>query len=165
MRNPLKSLRSVLLAGGVAGAALVGLASPAMATSSSASWNLAGGDKWQVNAWHCGTYVNACNWTSSTKLLGTNPSRAQSITNRARLEAHGVSASLTISKEPSATLTMVSKSIGDVRWTNTNAAIADNSGQMKPNWSTTYVSTQSCGSGKVNASITVSEKCVTAGAF
>ena len=69
------------------------------------------------------------------------------------------------SKDPNATLTMVSKSLGEVKWTNTKAWIADNSGQMKPNWSTTYVSTKSCGSGKVNASITVSEKCVEAGAF
>jgi hypothetical protein len=165
MRNTLRYVRSAVLAGVVAGAAVLGMAGPAMATSDSASWNLSGGDKWQVNAWHCGVFQNACDWTSSTKLLGSNPLKAQTITNRALLEAHGVSASLTISKEPSATLTMKSKSLGEVKWTNTNAWIADNSGQMKPNWSTTYVSTKSCGSGKVNASITVSEKCVEAGAF
>jgi hypothetical protein len=109
--------------------------------------------------------VTTCSWTASTKLLGSNPTVAQTITNRAELQAHGISASLTISKDPSATLTMTSKSLGVVRWTNTKAWIADNSGSMKPNFSTTYVSTKSCGSGKVNASITVSEKCVSAGAF
>ncbi|GIE83117.1 hypothetical protein Aph02nite_90670 [Actinoplanes philippinensis] len=165
MRTSVRAGRAAAFVGAVAGLIGLGLTGPAMATSDSASWNLAGGDKWQVNAWHCGTYVNACNWTSSTKLLGSNPATAQTITNRAELQAHGVSASLTISKNPEATLTMKSKSLGEVKWTNTRAWIADNSGQMKPNYSTVYVSTRSCGSGKVNASITVSEKCVEAGAF
>jgi hypothetical protein len=148
--------------------ALAGVAAfgaPADATSDSASWNLKGGDTFQVNAWHCGTYVNTCSWTSSTKLLGSNPFNAVWIQNRAELEAHGISASLTISKNPEATLTMVSKSLGVVRWKNYNAWISDNSGKMDPNWSTAYVSTRSCGSAKVNSSISVSEKCVYAGAF
>ncbi|WP_326803134.1 hypothetical protein OIE49_17445 [Streptomyces sp. NBC_01788] len=162
------SIRTRLAGAGAAAVAVAGLvlaAGPASATSDSATWNLSGGDTFQVNAWHCGTYVSACDWTASTKLLGTNPSNAQWIQNRAELEAHGVSASLTISKTPSATLTMKSKSLGEVRWRNTNTWIADTSGQMKPNFSTTYVSTRSCGSGQVTSSISVSEKCVYAGAF
>lgn len=165
MRTTLRAVRAASLMAAATGFAALAVANPAMATSDSASWNLSGGDTWQVNAWHCGTYVNACDWSSSTKLLGSNPATAQSITNRAELQAHGVSASLTISKDPGATLTMKSKSLGEVKWTNTKAWIADNSGQMKPNKSTVYVSTKSCGSGKVNASITVSEKCTEAGAF
>lgn len=162
------AVRTRLAGAGIAAtafAALILSTSPAGATSDSATWNLSGGNRFQVNAWHCGTYVNACDWKASTKLLGTNPSKAQWIQNRAELQAHGVSASLTISKSPSATLTMKSKSLGEVRWRNTNAWIADTSGQMKPNWSTTYVSTRSCGSARVTSSINVSEKCVYAGAF
>jgi hypothetical protein len=178
----LKSLRGARVAtaaGAVAAAvATVLLAgSPAMAagpsadgdmtiqTTDSNSWNLPGGDKWEVNAWHCGTYVNACDWKTSTKLLGNNPGNAWNITNRAELEAHGISASIEISKEPKASLSMKSRSLGEVRWTNTNAWIADLSGQMKPSYSTAHVSTRSCGSGQVNANINVSEKCVYAGAF
>jgi hypothetical protein len=156
----------VIVAG--AAAALAGVlatAGPAMATSNSSDWNLAGGDKWQVNAWHCGLYTNACDWKASTKLVGTNPGTAQTIQNRAELEAHGLGATIEISKEPKATLTMKSSSLGEVRWTNTNAWIADNSGQMKPSKLSAYVSVKSCGSGRVNANINVSEKCVTAGAF
>lgn len=134
-------------------------------TAASASWNLPGGDRWEVNAWHCGVFSSACDWTSSTKLLGNSPANAWNITNRAELEAHGVGVSLEISKEPKATLTMKSSSLGEVRWTNTNAWIADLSGQMHPSGFTTFVSTRSCGSGQVNANISVSEKCVYAGAF
>ncbi|MFG2848200.1 hypothetical protein ACGF12_34295 [Kitasatospora sp. NPDC048296] len=153
---------------GTAAAATLGLvaaAVPASATSDSSSWNLPGGDKWQVNAWHCGTYSSACSWSSSTKLQGGNPRTAQWIENRVELEAHGISASLTISKSPSASLTMKKRSLGEVRWRNSNSWIADNSGVMKPSWNTTFVSTRSCGSGRVNASINVSEKCAYAGAF
>jgi len=154
----------------VVGAALMALAAstlgagPAEATSSSAKWNLPGGDQWQVNAWHCGTYTKTCAWTTSVKLLGSNPSNAQRIKNRSELEAHGVSVSIEISKEPKATLVMTSKSLGQVTWTNTNSWIADLSGSMTPNWTTLWVSTRSCGSGTVNGSIKVSEKCVYAGA-
>jgi hypothetical protein len=144
---------------------LVALAAPAGATSASASWNLSGGDTWQVNAWHCGTYWDKCSWTSSTKLLGSNPANAQWISNRAELEAHGGSLSITLSKHPSATITFTSSSLGKVTWTNWNAWISDNSGVMDPSWSTAWVSTRSCGWGRVNSSIYVSEKCVYAGAF
>src|SRR4051812_4647464 len=65
-----------------------------------------------VNAWHCGIYNSACDWKTSTKLLGNNPPNAWNITNRAELEAHGISASIEISKEPKATLTMKSRSLG-----------------------------------------------------
>jgi hypothetical protein len=170
--SSLRRSRSVAVAGAVV-AAFAGVllgANPAMAdvttqTSDSAQWNLPGGDKWEVNAWHCGIYNSACDWKTSTKLLGNNPPNAWNITNRAELEAHGISASIEISKEPKATLTMKSRSLGEVRWTNTNSWIADLSGQMRPSGATTHVSTRSCGSGRVNANINVSEKCVYAGAF
>lgn len=134
------------------------------ATSDSSTWNLPGGDKFQVNAWHCGTYVKACNWTASTKLKGTHPSKAKWIKNRALLQAHGISVSIKISKNPEATLTMKSRSLGQVSLKNTNAKIADTSGQMRPSWTTTFVSTKSCGSAQVTSKIKVSEKCVYAGA-
>jgi hypothetical protein len=156
------------LASGAAAAfaagALVLAATPAHATSASTSVGIPGGNKISVNAWHCGFYVTACDWKASTKMSGTNPRKAKWIQNRAELAAHGISVSITISKNPEATLTMKSKSLGEVRWKNTNASISDTYGQMRPGGATTYVSTKSCGSAKVTNSINVSEKCAYAGA-
>ena len=146
------------------GAGLLIAAPSANATSASSSWNIHSGDKVSINAWHCGLYTNACSWTSSTKLSGSHPKNAVWIENVASLQAHGISASLTISKEPQATLTMVSKSLGRVTWKNTHSWISDNSGLMKPNHTTIYVSTQSCGSAEITSSIRFSQKCVSAGA-
>ncbi|MFF8320668.1 hypothetical protein ACF06V_26330 [Streptomyces bobili] len=147
-----------------AAGALVLAASPAQATSASTSVGLPGGNKVSVNAWHCGFYVSACDWKASTKMSGTNPRKAKWIQNRAELQAHGISVSLTISKNPEATLTMKSRSLGEVRWRNTNANISDTYGQMRPGGATTYVSTRSCGSAQVTSAIKVSEKCAYAGA-
>lgn len=160
--------RAAMVAVAAVAASIGGIATtaaPASATSASASWNLSGGDTWQVNAWHCGTYWDKCSWTTSTKLLGYSPVNARSISNRAELEAHGGSLSITLSKNPSAGITFTSSSLGKVTWTNTNAWISDNAGVMDPSWSTAWVSTRSCGWGTVNSSITVSTKCVYAGAF
>jgi hypothetical protein len=147
-----------------AAGALVLTASPAQATSASTSVGLPGGNKVSVNAWHCGFYVSACDWKASTKMSGTNPRKAKWIQNRAEFQAHGISVSLTISKNPEATLTMKSRSLGEVRWKNTNANISDTYGQMRPGGATTYVSTRSCGSAQVTSAIKVSEKCAYAGA-
>lgn len=153
----------MVLAFVAASTAVVGVSSPAAAVSESNSWNLSGGDKWQQNAFECNVFAFTCDWTASTKLLGTTPSVAKTITNRTELEAHGISVSIEISKEPKATLTMKSRALGEVKWTNTDNWIADNSGQMKPSIGALSLSTKSCGFGKVNNSITVSEKCVEAG--
>jgi hypothetical protein len=59
---------------------------------------------------------------------------------------------------------MKSRSLGEVRWKNTNANISDTYGQMRPGGATTYVSTRSCGSAQVTSAIKVSEKCAYAGA-
>ncbi|MET9294431.1 hypothetical protein [Streptomyces sp. NPDC003077] len=160
-------IRSRLLSGSAAvfaAGALVLAASPAQATSASGSWGIPGGNKISVNAWHCGFYVNACDWKASTKMSGSKPTKAKWIQNRAELAAHGVSVSIKISKNPEATLTMKSKSMGEVRWKNTKAKISDTHGQMRPSKSTVYVSTKSCGSAQVTSKIKVSEKCVYAGA-
>lgn len=160
-------IRTRLISGAAAvcaAGALVLTASPAHATSASTSVGLPGGNKVSVNAWHCGFYVTACDWKASTKMSGTNPRKAKWIQNRAELQAHGVSVSLTISKNPEATLTMKSRSLGEVRWKNTNANISDTYGQMRPGGATTYVSTRSCGSAQVTSAIKVSEKCAYAGA-
>lgn len=169
----LAPLRALAVAVGLCGS--LAIAVPAEATNSSATWNLKGGDTFQVNAWHCGTFLRKCSWATSTKLLGNHPAKARWIENRAILQAHGFRASLSISKSPGAVLTQSSKSTGIVRWRNYKAWVADNSGVMSPNWTTTYVSTQSCGSAlatyntkvkkKVKTvTINVTEKCVYAGA-
>lgn len=164
VRKSLRITRAAVSAA-VAAAAVMLVTSPAGATSASSQWRIPGGDLWEVNAWHCATYWDTCDWTASVKLLGNNPANAIWINNRTELEAHGVGVSIEISKEPKATLTMVSESLGQVTWTNNNAWIADNSGTMDPSGATVYVSTRSCGSGQVTPDIFVSEKCVYAGAF
>ncbi|MEU7054475.1 hypothetical protein [Streptomyces sp. NPDC046197] len=162
-----KGIRMRLMSGAAAAfaaGALVLTASPAQATSASTTVGLPGGNKISINAWHCGFYVTACDWKASTKMSGSNPRKAKWIQNRAELQAHGVSVSIKISKNPEATLTMKSRSLGEVRWKNTNANISDTWGQMRPGGATTYVSTRSCGSAQVTNSIKVSEKCAYAGA-
>jgi hypothetical protein len=162
-----KAIRMRLMSGAataIAAGTLALTAAPAHATSASTSVGIPGGNKITINAWHCGFYTTACDWKASTKMSGTNPRKAKWIQNRTELEAHGISVSITISKNPEATLTMKSRSLGEVRWKNTNANISDTYGQMKPGGTTTYVSTKSCGSAQVTSSIRVSEKCAYAGA-
>ncbi|MBD0840430.1 hypothetical protein ICC28_17200 [Streptomyces sp. TRM68416] len=160
MRTRLPHVSAAVLAA----VALVLSATPTQATSAATSVGLPGGNKIVTNAWHCAVYANACDWKASTKMTGNNPKRARWIQNRAELEAHGVGVSVAISKNPEATLTMVSKSLGEVRWKNTHARISDTYGQMRPSKSTLYVSTRSCGSAQVTGAIKVSEKCAYAGA-
>ncbi|MFD0315896.1 hypothetical protein [Streptomyces flavalbus] len=148
----------------LAAVGLVVSAPPTHATSAATSVGLPGGNKIVINAWHCAVYANACDWKASTKMSGNSPKRARWIQNRAELEAHGVGVSITISKNPEATLNMVSRSLGVVRWKNTRARISDTYGQMRPSKTTLYVSTRSCGSAQVTGSIRVSEKCAYAGA-
>ncbi|MFD0026043.1 hypothetical protein [Streptomyces sp. NPDC058382] len=152
-------------AAAVAAGALLFVATPAHATSASNTWGIPGNHKMQVNAWHCGTYVNDCSWTASTKLYkGKAHEKAQWVQNRAILAAHGVKVSIKISKNPEATLKMTSKSQGEVRWKNTKSWISDTNGKMKPSKLTVYVSTKSCGSAKLTSKIKFTEKCVSAGA-
>ncbi|MER5373992.1 hypothetical protein [Streptomyces sp. NPDC002553] len=148
----------------LAAVALVFSATPTHATSASTSVGLPGGNKIDINAWHCTLYTNACDWKASTRMSGKRPKMARWIQSRAELEAHGVRVSVSISKNPEATLTMVRKSLGVVRWKNTNASISDTFGQMRPSRGTMYVSTRSCGSAHVAGAIRVSEKCAYAGA-
>lgn len=160
-----RRLTPTLEAAAAAGILVLSVGGSASAKPASASWNLPGGDTFQVNAWHCGAYRTACSWNASVKLLGYHPTTARWIKNRSELRAHGIRASLTISKNPSATLTMKSRSLGVASLRNTHAWIADTSGVMSPSWSTAYVSVRSCGTASVNSNITVSEKCVYHGAF
>lgn len=162
-----KRMRARLVQGSsaaLAAMALVFSATPTHATSASTAVGVPGGNRITVNAWHCTLYATACDWKASTKMSGRNPRKARWIQNRAELEAHGVSVSVSISKNPEATLTMVRKSLGVVRWKNTNASISDTFGQMRPSKGTAYVSTRSCGSAQVTGAIKVSEKCAYAGA-
>lgn len=162
------SVRTAAKIGTTAACAILftaGMALPAQATSASSSWNIPGGNKLEVNAWHCGLFAKACDWKASTKMKGTKPKSAQWIQNRAEIKAHGIGAKVTISKNPSAVLKMKSKSMGEVRLKNTKTWIADTSGQIRPTGAPGYVSTKSCGSAQVTSKIKVSEKCVTAGAF
>ncbi|MFJ6615237.1 hypothetical protein ACIQPT_33740 [Streptomyces sp. NPDC091289] len=149
-----------------AAGALVLSASPAHATSSSQSWNINGGYKATVNAWHCGVYVKACDWKTSTKLYkGKSSAKATWIQSRAIVKSHGVGASLEISKSPSIKIYSKTKDKAEYRWKNTNTWISDASGQVKPGWSATHISTKSCGALKIGKNINFKEKCVTAGAF
>lgn len=157
-------LRAAIATTALGAAGVMVTAPTASATSASASWNIPGGNKVSVNAWHCGLYVNACSWKASTKMSGKNPSKATWIKNVADLEAHGISVSIKISKNPEASLTMVKKSLGRVTWKNSKTWISDTSGTMRPSKLTVYVSTKSCGSAQITSKIKFSQKCVYAGA-
>ena len=91
-----------------------------------------------------GSFTTTCSWSSSAKLLGSTPLRARWIKNEASVDAHGLGASLTLSKK-SATVKVVGTSRSQVRteWTNYDAWISDSSGAVKPGWLTTYVSVRS----------------------
>ncbi|MGX9886763.1 hypothetical protein [Streptomyces sp. NPDC002276] len=156
-------------AAAIATGALLFAAAPAHATTASGTWGIPG-HRMQVNAWHCSSYVTACDWKASTKLYkgtrGSTHDSAQWVQNRAILAAHGISVSIKISKNPEASLTMNSKSQGTVRWKNYGGRkwIADTYGQMRPSRLTVYVSTKSCGSAQITSRIKFTEKCVYAGA-
>ncbi|WP_223206309.1 hypothetical protein [Streptomyces xanthii] len=164
MNNGIRTRLVSGAAAAFAAGALVLAGSPAHATSASTQVGLPGGNKITVNSWHCNTYVKSCSWKASTKMSGSHPKQAAWIQNRAELKAHGFRVSVKISKNPEATLTMKSKSLGVVRWKNHTARIADTYGKMTPSKATVYVSTKSCGSAKVTSRIKVSEKCAYAGA-
>lgn len=127
-----------------AGPLVLGLASamPAEATSASNNLNLKGGDTLQANAWHCGTFQNSCSWANSAKVLGYHPAYASSVTNESEIQAHGISASLTIGSTVNVNIVFTSDSIVRSRWTNYHAWISDSSGEAYPDWSTTYVSSK-----------------------
>ncbi|MCS0635009.1 hypothetical protein NX801_04920 [Streptomyces sp. LP05-1] len=163
------TIASRLFSGAAATAAagvLVLSGSPAHATSSSQSWNINGGYKATINAWHCGVYTKACDWKTSTKLYkGKSSAKATWIQSRAVIKSHGISASLEISRNPSIKIYSKTKDQAEYRWKNNNTWISDASGQVKPGWSATHISTKSCGSLKIGKNINFKEKCVTAGAF
>ncbi|WP_066883676.1 hypothetical protein [Carbonactinospora thermoautotrophica] len=118
-----------------------------------------------VKAWHCTMYRSACDWRSETMLVNNGGRIMDWIQNRSELEAHGPSATITISKNPEATLTMKSRSLGEVRWKRFVSNNVVTRGQMRPSWSTAWVSVRSCGSGDGPGSYGyVSEKCAYAGA-
>jgi hypothetical protein len=139
---------------------------PADATGATTTLRLKGGDRLVANAWHCGTYVRACGWKSSAKLLGTNPSRARWITNRATIEAHGLRASLSLSRKgPTVRVTGTSRAVVRTVWTNTNAWISDSAGEVRPGFTTAYVSVRSVASASHPTFGTPSGVTAYAGAF
>lgn len=124
--------------------AVVAMLVPAsgLATSAQSELNLVGGDTLQANAWHCGTYVKACSWQSSAKLLGHNPARARWIKNVAEVRAHGIRARLTLGTSTNVEIVEKSRSLIKTRWTNRRHWISWSRGKVKPGWTTAYVSTK-----------------------
>lgn len=173
-------MRKVLLTFMLAGAAAIGIVAPASAAPSAPLESTApagvltgaeadfgiGYGTFRIKAWHCTTYWSACDWRSETMLVNNGGKYMDWIENRSTLEAHGISASVTISKNPEASLKMVSNKIGEVRW---RRYVSNNTvtwGQMRPGGATTHVSVNSCGSGDGPGGYGyVTEKCVYAGAW
>ena len=141
-RRILGAALTTLLAAGIA------VAPSAEATSSTTNLRLNGGDVLQVNAWHCGTYVSSCSWKTSTKVLGSHPLKASSVTNASQLQAHGWGGSISLGSSWNVTITGSSHSLVSTRWTNTNAWISDSGGVVKPGWATAWVSTRATGSAR-----------------
>lgn len=140
MRKRVVSLVAGLL---VAAAAVLGLtASPAVATSASTTLRLAGGDRLQANAWHCGTYFRACSWANSAKVLGTHPKYAASVTNVSEVAVHGIVLGITISKPINIHIIYKSTTLVRSRWTNFHAWISDSSGVANVSPLSTYVSSK-----------------------
>ena|ERR1022692_713053 len=146
MKSVVSRLRVLLAAGAILASAGLAVAPMAQATSSSTSLRLNGGDALQVNAWHCGSYVSSCSWSTSTQLLGWSPALASSITNQSQLQAHGWGGSISLGSSWNVTITGSSHTLVSTRWTNTNAWIADSGGVVKPGWATAWVSTRAIGS-------------------
>ena len=117
-------------------------ASPASATSASTTINLKGGDRLQANAWHCGTYLRACSWANSAKVLGCNPCFARSVTNLSEVRVHGIVLNITISKPINVSIVYRSTGLVRSRWTNTHAWISDSSGVANVSPLSTYVSSK-----------------------
>jgi hypothetical protein len=125
------------------GAALAGLfASSAGATTGSTTLNLAGGDRLEANAWHCGTYISDCSWANSAKITGSNPSYADSVTNESDLEVHGVSVSISLGSTKNVGIIWTSETLIKSKWTNYNAWISDSSGVANVGYTSTYVSSK-----------------------
>jgi hypothetical protein len=123
--------------------AMLGLAaSPAAATSASTTLNLAGGDRLQANAWHCGTYWNSCSFANSAKVLGCNPCYASSVTNVTEVQVHGISLSLSFGSTTNIGIIFTSTGLIRSRWTNYNAWISDSSGVANVSPLSTYVSSK-----------------------
>lgn len=145
--------------------ALIIGSSSASATGSQIDFDLNYGT-FRVKAYHCSVYGSACDWRSEAMLVNNRGRIMDSIESRSMLEAHGVSVSVVISTNPEATLTMVSRSLGEVRWRKFVANNVVTRGQMRPSAGTTFVSVTSCGSGDGPDTFGfVSEKCAYAGAF
>lgn len=158
-------IRRTTIIGAALAATLLGAALPAHATGAQNDFQTGYGT-FRVKAYHCSVYTTACDWRSETMLINNGGRIMDTITNVSRLEAHGVDVSVRISKNPEATLTMVSRSLGEVRWTRFTSNNVVTRGQMQPSGGTTYVSVNSCGSGDGPSSFGfVSEKCAYAGAF
>jgi hypothetical protein len=125
------------------GTALITMtAGVAGATSGSTTLNLSGGDKLQANAWHCGTYVRACSWANSAKVLGTHPSYADSVTNQSNIQVHGISLSISLGSTTNVSIIYHSSGLIKSKWTNYNAWISDSSGIAHVSVLSTYVSSR-----------------------
>ncbi len=134
--------------GAVVAVTLVAVLAPAsgVATSAESELRLVGGNKLVAHAWHCGTYVNACSWQASAKLLGHNPSRARWIKNTAEVKAHGFRAKISIGRNTNVEITERSRSLIKTRWINRRHWISWSAGKVRPNRTTFYVSTKATAS-------------------
>jgi hypothetical protein len=96
---PKKTSVRILAAAVLGGAIAVASSVPAQAFSSSSSMT-SGGLTYKASATSCNLYWDSCSWSASGSL-----SASRSYTHTADVKANGISVSITISADPSATIT------------------------------------------------------------
>lgn len=159
----IKKLMLTLLASVMAVLAVPGAAH---ATGGESRWGIGYGSM-VVKSWHCSFYVKSCDWRGETLVYQNTAGRYMDwVQNEATVKVHGISGSLTISKDPSATIVSNVNSTAVVRWRRYVSNNVYNSGNVYAGYSSTYVSVNSCGSGDGPGGYGyVTPKCVYAGAF
>ncbi len=134
------ALSTILFALGV----VFGNATTATAATASNSFNVPYGQLY-VSAWECNTYISSCSWYTKVQLRNNGGRIMDRITNTTKIDALGISAEVTISKDQSsATLSGNRTSLATVRWTKYVSNLVELSGTANPSWTSVGISTEAC---------------------
>ena len=160
-------LRRMMAGAAAAAFAVLALPTSAQATGGESHWSL-GYANMTIKAYHCTWYLKNCDWRGETIVFQkTSGKYMQWVQNEATVQVHGIGlGSLSISKNPSATIVSNVNSTAKVRWRRYVSNNVYNSGSVYAGYSSTYVSLNSCGSGDGPGGYGyVTPKCAYAGAF
>lgn len=109
----MKKILSGVAAATMTVASVAAMTTPAQAFSSSSSITT-GGVTYKTSAESCNVYLRSCSWSASTSL-----SKSRSFTHRGDVKANGISVSITISADPSASITGNSTKLATAKETGT----------------------------------------------